>query len=389
MVNIINDIEEAPEINFVIVENSNLYPEIYKPPTSKPKDMLFFSIVFLIFLSIIGGFSIGLGISFGNSLFRDDIVESTQANITSAINRVMPAVVLINSESETLVGSTTQGSGTGIVFRRENGYVFIVTNEHVISNAFEIYATFNNGRRARATLIGRSHDEDIAVLKIGEQALRRIGITNIETAAFGNSRDVEVGDIAIALGNALGQGIVTTTLGIVSALDIQLSVEDRTLTVMQTDAAINPGNSGGPLINKRGEVVGINTVKLAVENVYGMGYSITSNHAYPIMQMILRGEAQPRIGIQGISVNNINSLIRERYNVNIEEGVFISRVFRYTPIYNAGIIRGNIITHINNTYVTSIRELVEALGENRIGDEVSVTIYDEGFIYVFYIILAA
>ena len=390
MVNFIKDVDESSEVNFIIIEeDANLYPVTFEREFIYPKSYNSFSLFFLIFLTIIGGFSIGLGIGLGSNLFNNNQIGSTQTNITNAINRVMPAVVLINSESETLAGTTAQGSGTGIIFKREGGYVFIVTNEHVISNAFEIDVIFGAGRNISATLIGRSHDEDIAVLKIEESSLRRAGINNISTATFGNSREVEVGDIAIALGNALGQGLITTTLGIVSALDIQLSVEGRTLTVMQTDAAINPGNSGGPLINKRGEVVGINTVKLSVENVYGMGYSITSNHAYPIIQMILRGEAQPRIGIQGSSVLNINNIIRERYNVNIDEGVFISRVFRYTPVYNAGITRGSVITRINEQYVNTITELVEELRKNRIGDEVSLTIYDEGDIEVFNIVLAA
>ncbi|MCL1924456.1 MAG: trypsin-like peptidase domain-containing protein [Defluviitaleaceae bacterium] len=382
---------EKKEVNFIIVEeNKNLYPAYYEH-SAKPHiaRLVFeelnqkrqhigykspFSLMIIIFLTILGGFSIGLGVSFGGVLFNNR--NNTQMNITNAINRITPAVVIINSENDSLVG-TSQSTGTGIVFYQNEEYVFIVTNEHVISNAFETYILFTRGREVNAQLVGRSRADDLAVLKINRDELARAGVHNITLASFANSDEVMVGDISIALGNALGQGIITTTMGIVSALDIQLNVENRLLTVMQTDAAINPGNSGGPLINTLGEVVGINTVKLSLENVYGMGYSITSSHALPIIEMIVRGEAQPTIGIQGNGLSMISEVIRERYNISVESGVFISRVLRHTPAYYANIQRGNVITHLNGNSVSSISGLVYFIGQNRIGDKVTLTVYSE------------
>lgn len=379
------DIIKEDEVNFIIIEeNANLYPVEYVPEPLSIRQG--FSLFFIVFLTLIGGFSIGLGITVGQVVFTTP--SNTQDTITTAINRITPAVVLINSKTEAALGGTSASSGTGIIFDGDDDYIFIVTNEHVIANAFDIEIIFERGQVVEGTLIGRSFGDDLAVLKISRNDLRNEGIRNVTMAQFANSNEVRVGDIAIALGNALGQGVITTTLGIVGALDIQLRVENRTLTVLQTDAAINPGNSGGPLINTFGEVVGINTVKLSVENVYGMGYSITSNHALPIMEMILRGEAQPRIGIQGLSLADANRLVFENYDIGIEEGVFISRVFRYTPSYYEGLERGNVITHINNEKVKTIGQLIEVLGQSRIGDEIQLTVYKMGEISQIYLILA-
>ena len=377
------------EVNFIIVEkNANLYPIEYISPYSCDKLGVRqgFSLFLIIFLVIIGGFSVGVGMTFGQVLFIPP--SGTQYNITTAISRVKPSVVLITSENETLLGGTSSSSGTGIIFYGDSNYIFIVTNEHVIANAFEIEIMLERGQVLNASLVGRSFIDDLAILKVSWDDLERVGVSRVTMANFANSNDVMIGDIAIALGNALGQGVVTTTLGIIGALDMQLRVENRILNVMQTDAAINPGNSGGPLINTSGEVVGINTVKLSVDNVYGMGYSITSNHAMPIMEMILRGEAQPRIGIQGLGLAEANRIIIQNYNISIEEGVFISRVFRHTPSYYANLERGNVITHIDDEQIKTINGLIEVLAENRIGDEVVVTVYKSGYIYEVYLILA-
>ena len=172
-----------------------------------------------------------------------------------------------------------QGSGSGIIIS-EDGY--IVTNQHVIADASEITIILNTGDEYTATLIGADSKSDLAVLKINA--------TGLTAAVLGDSSQVEVGDLAVAIGNPLGQELAgTVTAGVISAVNRKMTVENRSYNLIQTDAAINPGNSGGALVNKYGEVIGINTIKMSQTSIEGIGFAIAISEAKPIIDDLMSG----------------------------------------------------------------------------------------------------
>ena len=170
-----------------------------------------------------------------------------------------------------------QGSGSGIIIS-EDGY--IVTNQHVIAEASEITVVLNTGNEYTATLVGADSKSDLAVLKIDAQGLT--------AAVLGDSSQVEVGDLAVAIGNPLGQELAgTVTAGVISAVNRKMTVDNRSYNLLQTDAAINPGNSGGALVNQYGEVIGINSIKMSETGVEGIGFAIAISEAKPIIDDLM------------------------------------------------------------------------------------------------------
>lgn len=356
-------------------------------------------------VTIFGGLSIGIGIGislpitqmllssrsshnqFIHNMDHSDMVFSSTIrplSMVDAVNKVKPSVVSINTTSS-LFGSRGIGSlpsqfdfnlpssGTGIIFDKDDEKVYIVTNEHVIGNASNINISINRSEEVPASVLGTDIQSDLAVIYVLKSDLKEVGINEVVVAEFGYSSEMQVGEVVIAIGNALGQGN-TTTMGIVSALNIQIPIDGRLLTVLQTDAAINPGNSGGPLINLKGEVIGINTVKLAKDNVYGMGYSITSDVAIPIMKDLRNQTPRPYLGIRGHDVtDNIASMF------NLEpKGVFVHSVYIGSGAYNAGLRSTDIITHFNNRYVLDMSTLSSLIREQEVGDKVELRIIRDG-----------
>ena len=267
-------------------------------------------------------------------------------------------------------GST---SGTGVIFSEEG---YIVTNHHVIENAQKITVLLTDERILEATLVGTDAVSDLAVLHVEEG--------DLIAAKFGDSTQLRVGDSVAAIGDPLGSEFRgTLTNGIVSAINRDVTMDGRTMTLIQTNAAINSGNSGGPLINCYGQVIGINTLKIgdnaSSAGVEGLGFAIPSATVKEIVdQLIDQGyvSGRPSLGIYG---EGVSSFYQHYYRM--PDGLYITQVLLDSDAANRGIIPGDILISINNTYITTMDDLNGILYNYNPGDTVTVIFYRQGFQY--------
>ena len=282
---------------------------------------------------------------------------------------VIDSVVSISSMT-----SSGTSSGTGIIMSSD-GYV--ITNHHVITGALVISVLTNDNQEFEAALVGSDEMSDLAVLKIDARGLH--------AAEFGDSSKLRVGDSVVAIGDPLGVQLRgTMTNGIISAINRDLTVGDRTMTLIQTNAALNNGNSGGPLINCYGQVIGINTVKMssyytATASVEGLGFAIPISVAKPIIDELIENgyvAGRPAIGISG---DSLPSYYRTYYR--LPEGVYVTSVNEGSDAKAKGIREGDIVTAINGEKICSIDELNTVKNQYAAGDEVTLTIYRSGAYY--------
>lgn len=254
------------------------------------------------------------------------------------------------------------GSGSGVIIS-EDGY--IVTNNHVIEGASEIYVVTNTGDEYKATLKGTDAKTDLAVLKIEG---------TFPYATLGTSSELEVGELAVAIGNPLGQEFAgTVTDGIISALNRSITVDNKQLTLLQTNAAINPGNSGGPLVNQYGEVIGINTAKISSSQLEGLGFAIPIDEAKPIIDDLLQSgyvRGRPVIGIGG---RNVTEQLANAYNWKV--GVYVVSMSPDSPAYLAGIQIGDIIVEADGKSVATVDDLNEIKNKHGVGDRLKLKVY--------------
>lgn len=261
-----------------------------------------------------------------------------------------------------------QGVGSGIIVD-PNGY--ILTNDHVINSgeAEKITVLFSDGTEKEAKVLWNSPALDLAILKVDAM--------NLPAADFGDSDKLVVGEPAIAIGNPLGLEFQrSVTAGVISGLHRSIQIS-RNLTMedlIQTDASINPGNSGGPLLNAKGEVIGINSAKISATEAEGLGFAIPINQAKPIIeQVIKKGKfIMVYLGIRGIDV----SVIKQQYDTDfsVDEGVFILEVVKGSPVDRAGIKNGDIIVEINGVKIKGMSQLIRELYKYRPEDTVEVTV---------------
>lgn len=251
-----------------------------------------------------------------------------------------------------------QGSGSGIIITTDG---YIVTNQHVIENATEIDVVLNTGTTYTAKVVGQDAKTDLAVLKITPDKKEKL-----TAAVLGDSTKVEVGELAVAIGNPMGLEFSgSVTAGIVSAVNRTMSIEDRTYNLIQTDAAINNGNSGGALINKYGEVIGINSVKLSTTGVEGMGFAIAISEAKPIIDDLMNSgyvTGRPYVGI-GIS--------ETRY------GLFITSVQEGSGAEKAGLKVDDMILEVDGKAVSSTSQINEIRDKKKPGDKLKFKILRE------------
>lgn len=282
---------------------------------------------------------------------------------------VIDSVVSISSMT-----SSGTSSGTGIIMSSD-GYV--ITNHHVITGALVISVLTNDNQEFEAALVGSDEMSDLAVLKIDARGL--------QAAEFGDSSKLRVGDSVVAIGDPLGVQLRgTMTNGIISAINRDLTVGDRTMTLIQTNAALNNGNSGGPLINCYGQVIGINTVKMssyytATASVEGLGFAIPISVAKPIIDELIENgyvAGRPAIGISG---DSLPSYYRTYYR--LPDGVYVTSVNEGSDAKAKGIREGDIVTAINGERISSIDELNTVKNQYAAGDEVTLTIYRSGTYY--------
>jgi serine protease Do len=267
--------------------------------------------------------------------------------------------------------TTQQAEGSGIIMSKDG---YIMTNYHVVEYADPRKNTNQNvtlevflpdKQQANAQFIGGDPLNDLAVIKID--------LNNLPVAELGDSSQLEVGELAVAIGNPLGMEFMgSVTSGVISALNRTVDTGDKTLTLIQTDAAINPGNSGGALVNAAGRVIGINTIKISISGVEGLGFAIPMNTAKPIIsELIMSGyvKGRPLIGISG---QEITEALAQYYNMPV--GIFITDITPGSGAEKAGIQKGDILIRMADKKVNTMRDLDDIKKSYKAGDTVRVTV---------------
>ncbi|MBQ6622212.1 MAG: trypsin-like peptidase domain-containing protein [Mogibacterium sp.] len=278
------------------------------------------------------------------------------------------SVVEINTLVTTMSmwGSTEgEAAGSGVIVR-ENGY--IVTNNHVIEGAHAITVTLHNGEEYSAQIVGTDQQNDLAVLKIDGD--------DFDAVTFGNSDELSVGDLTVAIGNPLGQLGGTATSGIISALDRKLELDGRELNLLQTDSAINPGNSGGGLFNDNGELIGIVVAKSSGTGIEGLGFAIPINTAAPIIDDLIENGKISNRPAAGIKIYEVSEDRTEYYGKE-KPGIYIGEV-NGTNAKKAGLREDDRIVAFEGVEVESSSAVVAAIQEHKIGDEVTFTVERDG-----------
>lgn len=339
------------------------------------------------------------------SVLQTTAISGTDAAITGSLDvsdiadSVMPSIVSITNRSVQEVrnyfsmfgygGQTqlqeTESAGSGFIIGKNDEELLLVTNYHVVENADTISACFIDNEAYEANVKGTDPDNDLAVLAIPLENISDETMSQIKVAAIGDSDSLKVGEQVVAIGNALGYGQSVTT-GIVSALNRTISTgsatnvstdEEDVPTYIQTDAAINPGNSGGALVNMNGEVVGINSAKIASSSVEGMGYAIPVTRVSDIIETLMNETTRTKvadtqkasIGITGITVD---STVSQTYG--IPTGAYIASVTEGSAAAAAGLSKGEVIVKFDGKAVSSIEELKDLLQYYAAGETVEVTV---------------
>ena len=304
-----------------------------------------------------------------------DIVENTLPSIVSITNMSV-------QEVQNFFGGISQqeseSAGSGIIISQNDSELLVVTNNHVVEGSDTLTVTFNDGNSVEAQIKGTDSARDLAVVAVPLDKISDDTMNAIKVATLGDSDSLKVGEPAIAIGNALGYGQSVTT-GIVSATGRTIDGFDG--EYIQTDAAINPGNSGGALLNSNGEVIGINTAKVATDSVEGMGYAIPISDASDTIQNLMNQETKTKVseaeqgylGIQGVDVSDESAKM-----YNMPTGVYISDVVKNGGAQQAGLTKGSVITGLEGTTISDMNSLKEQLQYYRVGDKVKVTVQVPG-----------
>ncbi|MBQ2706334.1 MAG: trypsin-like peptidase domain-containing protein [Agathobacter sp.] len=307
---------------------------------------------------------------------KQDLIAVT--DVSDIVENAMPCVVAISNKAEityqSFWGQTytdeSESAGTGFIVKQDAEYLYIATNNHVVEGAKELTVQFCDASTAVAEVKGTVATKDLAVIKVKNADVAKETLSVIRVATLGDSNILEVGESAIAIGNALGYGQSVTT-GVISALGRSVTVADSTTgttivnnNLIQTDAAINPGNSGGALLNIKGEVIGINSVKYADTDVEGIGYAIPISDAMLIINKLIDGERidETQSGYLGIQGQD-SSL-----------GAYVYYVFPGSAAEKAGIQKGDVIVEFEGTTIATMSQLKELLSYHPAGDKVDFVI---------------
>ncbi len=355
------------------------------------------------FISGMLGATLVVGTCFGipsirNTLLSDNNTESNSSVVTQvssnatqislsdysdtavyAANKALPSIVNISiSYDVSVFGMTqsTQASGSGVIITSDG---YILTNNHVVSSSdsssyYQVskaskitVSLYNSDEEYEATIIGTDEQTDLAVIKIDAD--------NLSPAELGDSSTVKIGEFVLALGSPLGLD-TSVTSGIVSALERDITTDDgTTYHVMQTDCAINSGNSGGALVNGNGQVIGINTLKLSGTGIEGVGFAIPINDTLDVIQQLIENGKvlRPYIGIAG---SNLSENTAQRYNLPV--GVYVEDIYEDSGAANSGLKKGDVITAIDGTTISTMDELDAVKNEKEIGDTIKLTVYRSG-----------
>lgn len=331
---------------------------------------------------------------------------NVESEVTKAVEKVEDAVVSVTtyqkssselSDIEKIFGPASgsqssedelqeSGEGSGVIYRKDNGKAYIVTNNHVVAGASAVSIMLNSGKKADAKIVGTDTYSDLAVLEISDKDVTTI-------AEFGNSNNIKVGETVLAIGSPLGSTFANSvSQGIISAKDRMITNQTSDGAIInskaiQTDAAINPGNSGGALINTAGQVIGINSSKIAQAasgvSAEGMGFAIPSNEVVNIINQLEQGKsvARPMLGIKMVNLNVLKAEDKKRVlklDDKITNGVVVASVEKDTPAAAAGLKQYDVITKIDGKDIASTAELQSILYSKNIGDKMELTYYRDG-----------
>ncbi len=320
-------------------------------------------------------------------------------DVSDIASSAMPSIVSITNKSVQEVQSyydmygmggggnqteEVESAGSGIIISENDTELLIVTNYHVIEDADTLTVGFVDGQAYEANVKGTDSDRDLAVIAVSLSDISEDTLSEIKVIEIGDSDSLKVGEQVVAIGNALGYGQSVTT-GIVSAKDVSLDTSDSeeqtseeastSTTYIQTDAAINPGNSGGALLNMSGQLIGINSAKMASTEVEGMGYAIPISEVSEIVEDLMNQTTRTKVSNDeassiGISGQDVDSEVSSMYG--LPEGVYIASVTEGSAADNAGLKKGYIITKFDGTSVSSISELKSQLSYYKAGEEVEI-----------------
>lgn len=316
-----------------------------------------------------------------NTTSMADIVENASKAIVGVVNYQKETSQnlfdLPFSPQSSQNGQTVEkGTGSGVIWKKENGEAYIITNNHVIEGATKVEISLYDGKKTTAKVVGADALTDLAVLTIDESYAS-------EVLAFGDSASIRPGDSVLAIGNPLGLDFSrSVTQGIVSATNRSMPVDtsdgEWELNVIQTDAAINPGNSGGALININGEVIGINSLKISESGVEGLGFAIPSNDVIPIAKELIKNGKiiRPHLGVSLANVAEMPEYYLQAVPKAARSGVMITGVEQKSAAAKAGFQQQDIIVDVDGVKVSSAAELRKQLySKNKVGDKVSFTVY--------------
>ena len=309
-------------------------------------------------------------------------------DVSEVVDEVMPSIVSITSKTIIDSGNfgpsffgnrsyTTEGAGSGVIVSEDDNEIYILTNYHVVEDTTELSVKFIDDKSYDATIKGVSERKDIAIVSVSKKDIDNETLKQIKIATLGNSNELKVGNGIIAIGNALGYGQSVTT-GVVSALNREVSTDEYVQDMIQIDAAINGGNSGGALLNSKGEVVGINSVKYSSNgssssaSIEGMGFAIPISDVEEIIKELINGkndEGGVTLGIEGYMTNSDYIA-----NYNLPEGFYVSAITTNGNADKSELEIGNIITEIDNTKITSIDTLRKVLNNKEKGDKVTLKV---------------
>ncbi|HKL42560.1 MAG TPA: trypsin-like peptidase domain-containing protein [Clostridia bacterium] len=393
-----NTIENKEEINFILTEDEpdeELDERISRDSTSNTKIIWPKVVAIVLIFAVIGGMAIGAGLGLVNHYFLAE--ESTPveeiAVAEQPVEEIVKELVLAQDEmntvqvvdniDESIVGitskiqytdwfnnpRTTEGSGSGVIFKKDDDYMYILTNNHVIDGANELLVEILPDEFVAAEIIGRDALSDLAVIAIENKA----DYSTIKPVEFGDSDALKPGQKVIAIGNPLGYN-KTVTVGVISALERELDANNE-FHLIQTDAAINPGNSGGALVDSRGKLIGINTAKISDTAVEGIGFAIPVNEAKPVLDEILKQGfvSRPYLGIYG---REVNEEISELYEIPM--GIFVSEIIPDTGAANSDLRVQDIIIGIDNKKIFTMEDLSDILQNYDVGDVITLKVIREG-----------
>lgn len=316
-------------------------------------------------------------------------------DVSSIAEAVMPSIVSITNRSVQEVENyfsmfgygaqttpqETESVGSGIIIGQNDSELLVVTNYHVIENADSLSVCFIDNNAYEANVKGTDAANDLAVISVPLSSISSDTMSQISVATLGNSDSLRVGEQVVAIGNALGYGQSVTT-GIVSATNrtltnVSTDGSSSTNTYIQTDAAINPGNSGGALVNMSGEVIGINSAKLASTEVEGMGYAIPISRVSDIISTLMSETTRTRVaeseqGSLGISVIGVSESVTSAYG--IPTGVYVAEVTPGSSAETAGLRRGDVITAFDGRSVTDVSQLQDVMQYYKAGETVELTL---------------